>query len=153
MMKSGKPVDGYLWMRSALGLLGPFTPAIWIARLGSAFIPALWKVCRWFKMLKFSDECMSDCMKASHVHLVSPVSSRPGHVCRNQYADRCNTHRRAREAALPQPSLRTFERAARMQKVNSFSVETVQICWWPRGLSMICPQACASMLGSIIPKQ
>lgn len=65
MMKSGKSVDGYLWMRSALGLLGPFTPAIWIARLGFAFIPGLWKVGHWFKMLEFSDNCMSECIKAS----------------------------------------------------------------------------------------
>lgn len=63
MMKSGEPIDGYLWMRSALGLLGPFSPAIWIARLGFAFIPGLWKVGHWFQMLAFSDMCMSECMK------------------------------------------------------------------------------------------
>lgn len=62
LMKNKKSIDGYLNMRSALGLLGPFTPAIWIARLGFAFIPGLWRVRHWFKMLEFSDTCMDACM-------------------------------------------------------------------------------------------
>ncbi|KAK9422880.1 putative Cytochrome P450 [Seiridium unicorne] len=63
-MRDKKACDGFLFMRSALGLLGPFTPAIWIARLGFTFIPGLWKVRHWFQMLKFSDDCMDTCMKA-----------------------------------------------------------------------------------------
>lgn len=65
LMQARKPIDGFLWMRSALGLLGPFTPAIWIPRLGFAFIPGLWRVRHWFKMLEFSDSCMDKCMKVS----------------------------------------------------------------------------------------
>ncbi|KAJ5502594.1 hypothetical protein N7463_005468 [Penicillium fimorum] len=43
-------------LRSALTLLGPFSPAIWIPRLGFAFIPSLWKVRHWFHMLEFCDQ-------------------------------------------------------------------------------------------------
>ncbi|KAH8785239.1 cytochrome P450 [Diaporthe sp. PMI_573] len=64
LMRDRKPIDGFRYMRSALGLLGPFTPAIWIARLGFAFIPGLWKVKHWFKMLKFSDNCMNTYIQA-----------------------------------------------------------------------------------------
>ncbi|KAI7776264.1 Cytochrome P450 [Diaporthe eres] len=65
LMRDRKPIDGFRYMRSALGLLGPFTPAIWIARLGFSCIPGLWKVRHWFNMLKFSDNLMNTCMKSS----------------------------------------------------------------------------------------
>ncbi len=52
-------------LRSAITLLGPFSPAIWIPRLGFAFIPGLWKVRDWFGMLEFCDTCMERRMKAS----------------------------------------------------------------------------------------
>lgn len=52
-------------LRSAITLLGPFSPAIWIPRLGFAFIPGLWKVKDWFSMLEFCDECMEQRMKVS----------------------------------------------------------------------------------------
>ncbi len=50
-------------LRSAITLLGPFSPAIWIPRLGFAFIPGLWKVKDWFAMLRFCDNCMARRMK------------------------------------------------------------------------------------------
>lgn len=50
-------------LRSAITLLGPFSPAIWIPRLGFAFIPGLWKVKDWFSMLAFCDSCMERRMK------------------------------------------------------------------------------------------
>ena len=50
-------------LRSAITLLGPFSPAIWIPRLGFAFIPGLWKVKDWFGMLTFCDSCMERRMK------------------------------------------------------------------------------------------
>lgn len=50
-------------LRSAITLLGPFSPAIWIPRLGFAFIPGLWKVKDWFGMLAFCDACMERRMK------------------------------------------------------------------------------------------
>ncbi|EED14653.1 cytochrome P450, putative [Talaromyces stipitatus ATCC 10500] len=40
-----------------------FVPAIWIARLGFAFIPGLWRVRDWFQMLAFCDQCMEQRMK------------------------------------------------------------------------------------------
>lgn len=50
-------------VRSAITLLGPFSPAIWIPRLAFAFIPGLWKVKDWFGMLAFCDTCMENRMK------------------------------------------------------------------------------------------
>ncbi|PQE09099.1 Cytochrome P450 protein [Rutstroemia sp. NJR-2017a BVV2] len=50
-------------VRSAITLLGPFSPAIWIPRLGFALIPHLWKVKDWFGMLAFCDTCMERRMK------------------------------------------------------------------------------------------
>lgn len=50
-------------LRSAITLLGPFSPAIWIPRMGFAFIPGLWKVKDWFGMLAFCDSCMERRMK------------------------------------------------------------------------------------------
>jgi hypothetical protein len=57
-------------VRSAITLLGPFSPAIWIPRLGFAFIPGLWKVKDWFGMLKFCDICMERRMKVRLVPLL-----------------------------------------------------------------------------------
>ncbi|KAI0110725.1 benzoate 4-monooxygenase cytochrome P450 [Nemania sp. FL0031] len=65
MMKNKKLTDGAFYMRSALTLLGPFGPAIWIARLGFSFIPWLWKVGHWFKMLAFADACIDERLKRS----------------------------------------------------------------------------------------
>ncbi|KAI0544498.1 benzoate 4-monooxygenase cytochrome P450 [Xylaria curta] len=58
MMRNRKWVDGALYLRSAMTLLGPFSPAIWLAKLGFTFVPGRWKVAHWFKMLKVSDSCM-----------------------------------------------------------------------------------------------
>lgn len=55
-------------LRSAITLLGPFSPAIWIPRLGFAFIPGLWKVKDWFGMLAFCDSCMERRMKVRPFH-------------------------------------------------------------------------------------
>lgn len=75
LMTKQKTLDALFYMRSALGLLGPFTPAIWIPRLGFAFIPGLWKVRHWFKMLEFSDKCMDTCMKVIRILEQSGFSS------------------------------------------------------------------------------
>lgn len=48
-----------IWtFRSALALLGPFSPAIWIPRLAFDFTPGLWRIRSWFEMLEFCDWCM-----------------------------------------------------------------------------------------------
>lgn len=57
-------------LHSALTLLGPFSPAIWIARLGFAFIPGLWKVKDWFEMLAFCDGCIERRVKAGPHRIV-----------------------------------------------------------------------------------
>ncbi|KAJ6027722.1 Cytochrome P450 [Penicillium canescens] len=43
MMRTRKWHSSIVILRSALTMLGPFSPAIWIPRLGFAFIPGLWK--------------------------------------------------------------------------------------------------------------
>ncbi|KAJ5372970.1 hypothetical protein N7517_004976 [Penicillium concentricum] len=63
MMKNKRWHSSIAMLRSALTLLGPFSPAIWIPRLGFAFIPTLWKVQHWFHMLEFCDQCMARRMK------------------------------------------------------------------------------------------
>ncbi|KAJ6124316.1 hypothetical protein N7471_011633 [Penicillium samsonianum] len=63
MMKNKRWHSSIAMLRSALTLLGPFSPAIWIPRLGFAFIPSLWKVRHWFHMLEFCDQCMAGRMK------------------------------------------------------------------------------------------
>ena len=59
-------------LRSAITLLGPFSPAIWIPRMGFAFIPGLWKVRDWFGMLAFCDSCMERRMKVGILFLYEP---------------------------------------------------------------------------------
>ncbi|KAK4868972.1 hypothetical protein LT330_006581 [Penicillium expansum] len=59
MMRNKRWHSSIAMLRSALTLLGPFSPAIWIPRLGFAFIPSLWKVRHWFHMLEFCDQCMA----------------------------------------------------------------------------------------------
>jgi cytochrome P450 len=69
MLRNRKPVDGAFYMRSAISLLGPFSPAIWIPRIAFAFIPGVWKVRHWFQMLEFSDACMDKRMKEDSAQL------------------------------------------------------------------------------------
>lgn len=63
MMKNKAWHQNIVMLRSALALLGPLSPAIWIPRLGFAFIPGLWRVRDWFQMLAFCDKCMERRMK------------------------------------------------------------------------------------------
>ncbi|KAI9698907.1 MAG: hypothetical protein M1820_007328 [Bogoriella megaspora] len=58
MMEKNEYIAAISMLRRAITLLGPFSPAIWIPRLGFAFIPGLWKVKDWFGMLEFCDRCM-----------------------------------------------------------------------------------------------
>lgn len=58
MMDRGEYHEAIKMLRRAITLLGPFSPAIWIPRLGFALIPGFWKVKDWFGMLKFCDTCM-----------------------------------------------------------------------------------------------
>ncbi|PYH65784.1 cytochrome P450 [Aspergillus vadensis CBS 113365] len=51
-----------LLFRSALALLGPFSPAIWIPRLAFTIVPGLWWAKWWFQMLAFCDQCMEQRM-------------------------------------------------------------------------------------------
>ncbi|KAF2463953.1 cytochrome P450 [Lindgomyces ingoldianus] len=66
MMKSRKWIDAALNMRSAIGLLGPFSPAIWIPRVAFRFTPGIWKVKQWFHMLEFADNCVNTRLREDH---------------------------------------------------------------------------------------
>ncbi|KAI1410215.1 putative cytochrome P450 [Hypoxylon sp. FL1857] len=69
MMKNRIWVDGAFYMHSAVTLLGPFSPAIWIPRITFAFAPRVWKLRHWFKMLSFGDSCMSSRIKRGSENL------------------------------------------------------------------------------------
>ena len=67
MMERSESHSAIKNLRSVITLLGPFSPAIWIPRLGFALIPGLWKLQDWFSMLKFCDSCIKRRMKVSLV--------------------------------------------------------------------------------------
>ena len=69
MMEKQEYSSAISGLRSAITLLGPFSPAIWIPRLGFAFIPGLWKVKDWFGMLAFCDKCMEHRMEVRLIKL------------------------------------------------------------------------------------
>ncbi|KAL9105897.1 MAG: hypothetical protein Q9227_009008 [Pyrenula ochraceoflavens] len=58
MMDQGEYHEAVNMLRRAITLIGPFSPAIWIPRLGFSLIPGLWKVKDWFGMFEFCDKCM-----------------------------------------------------------------------------------------------
>ncbi|KAB8294166.1 hypothetical protein EYC80_009606 [Monilinia laxa] len=65
MMEKLEYHSAIMMVRSAITLLGPFSPAIWIPRLGFAFLSRFWKVRDWFGMLAFCDSCMERRMKTT----------------------------------------------------------------------------------------
>ncbi|KAF2875739.1 cytochrome P450 [Massariosphaeria phaeospora] len=62
-LKRREWLDGALFMRSAVGLLGPFSPAIWIPKIAFAFFPGAWRVKHWFLMVDFAEKCTDVRMK------------------------------------------------------------------------------------------
>jgi hypothetical protein len=44
MLKRREWSEASLYLRSAIALLGPFSPAIWIPRIAFAFITGIWRV-------------------------------------------------------------------------------------------------------------
>ena len=65
MMKLGKWHYAVTQQRSALALLGLFSPAIWIIRLAFAFVPFLSRMRDWAGMLAFCDSRMKQRLKVS----------------------------------------------------------------------------------------
>ena len=55
--------QGALHMRSAIGLLGPISPAIWIAKIAFAFFPNTWRVKDWFRLVEFAEKCTEERIK------------------------------------------------------------------------------------------
>jgi hypothetical protein len=76
MLKGQKWIDGAAWMRSAMTLLGPASPAIWVARIAFAYTPGLWRVKHWFNMLDFADKLMETRMEVFQSCLL------PSGICR-----------------------------------------------------------------------
>jgi hypothetical protein len=62
-LESGNWNSAQANLNSAMALLGPFSPAIWIPRIALAFIPGVWKVRHWFQMLKDADRLTDSRMK------------------------------------------------------------------------------------------
>ena len=65
MMKLGKWHYAVTQQRSALALLGLFSPAIWIIRLAFAFVPFLSRMRDWAGMLAFCDSRMKQRLQVS----------------------------------------------------------------------------------------
>ncbi|KAL8752225.1 MAG: hypothetical protein Q9184_005800 [Pyrenodesmia sp. 2 TL-2023] len=42
--------------RRALSLIGPFSPALWLIKIGFAFVPWFWNIGAWFGMLSFCNK-------------------------------------------------------------------------------------------------
>ncbi|KAL8955278.1 MAG: hypothetical protein Q9193_006812 [Seirophora villosa] len=49
----------------ALSLIGPFSPTIWLIKIGFAFTPWFWNIGAWFGMLSFCNDQMEARMKVS----------------------------------------------------------------------------------------
>lgn len=67
MLENGYWHKVILMKRRAFTLLGPFTPILWLARIGFAFIPMLWVVRDWFQMMRFCHERMDERMKVRRI--------------------------------------------------------------------------------------
>ena len=60
MMDSEQWHSVVIMLRSAMTLLGTVSPAIWMARVGFAFIPGLWKVKDFLTLMSFCHQRMYD---------------------------------------------------------------------------------------------
>lgn len=49
--------------RSALSIVGPFAPTIWLMKIGFAFLPWFGRIADWFSMLAFCHQQMDIRMK------------------------------------------------------------------------------------------
>ncbi|KAL9120139.1 MAG: hypothetical protein Q9187_003309 [Circinaria calcarea] len=49
--------------RRALSIIGPFSPIIWLIKIGFAFLPWFWKIGDWFAMLAFCKQQMNNRIK------------------------------------------------------------------------------------------
>lgn len=68
--------EAALYLRSAIGLLEPFSPAIWLPRIAFAFMPGVWRVRHWFQMLEFADDTMKIRMSVrEHVNVTDKFAS------------------------------------------------------------------------------
>ncbi|KAL8653586.1 MAG: hypothetical protein Q9210_002004, partial [Variospora velana] len=60
--------------RRALALIGPFSPAVWLIKIGFAFVPWFWNIGAWFGMLSFCNKQLEARTKVGHRSLI------PNHV-------------------------------------------------------------------------
>ncbi len=52
-----------LMLRRALNLLGPFSPVLWLARIGFALFPYVWRMADWNNMMAYCQEKMNQRIK------------------------------------------------------------------------------------------
>lgn len=52
-----------LMLRRALQLLGPFSPVLWLARIGFALFPHVWRMSDWNTMMAYCQEKMKQRIK------------------------------------------------------------------------------------------
>lgn len=54
-----------LLLRRAMRLLGPFSPVLWLARLGFALFPRIWRIADWNDMMAYCRNMMSQRIQVS----------------------------------------------------------------------------------------
>ena len=52
-----------LMLQRALNLLGPFSPVLWLARIGFALFPYVWRMADWNNMMAYCQEKMNQRIK------------------------------------------------------------------------------------------
>jgi len=58
-----------LMLRRGLKLLGPFSPVLWLARIGLILFPRVWRMADWNNMMAYCREKMSQRIKVSLIIL------------------------------------------------------------------------------------
>ncbi len=69
MTKSGKMHRAIEQQRSAISLLGPLSPAIWVPMLAFAFVPFYWRIRDWNGMVAFCDNRLEKRLKVGYLSL------------------------------------------------------------------------------------
>jgi hypothetical protein len=115
MLRDQKWSEAALHLRSAMALLGPFSPAIWIPRIAFDFVPNVWRVKHWFQMLDFADECIQARMK---------VNMYPLHP--SEYTSLLTLQRRTMMGKIsPRHSSRCTKRLEKARTISDCSVGTL----------------------------
>lgn len=78
MLRDGQWHSAIEMLRSAMALLGPFSPVPWLAQIAFHFIPWMYVIRDWFAMLRWCKQRMEERMQVSYIHpRGSPPALRP----------------------------------------------------------------------------